>query len=201
MQTFHGWTDNKTFVVVTVGRSKRYGIATLGKKDTFDLIKGTQVALLRLFLTPKTLSSKPKGMPFDVNASLHNLYYEIWRAMLVCTTMNDTRQKVYCWGEILDSISDFIKVEIVLRAPGLKTGLGFNDIVNYSPTFQEVERALYFLLQLATPQDIEGLVDSIGCGQMGKSMHLFEKIKKYMPDECTCIVSEIAAPTTEVSMP
>jgi hypothetical protein len=46
------YTDFKKYVVVKIKDDKRCGIATLGKDENFDLIKGIKVAFLRRFITP-----------------------------------------------------------------------------------------------------------------------------------------------------
>lgn len=49
----HVHTDMKEYVVVTDGFKQEYGVARLGPDETFDILKGTKVALMRFYLTPE----------------------------------------------------------------------------------------------------------------------------------------------------
>lgn len=174
----HGWTDNKSYVVVTADRSKRYGVAALGKRDTFDLLKGTQVALLRLFLTPKTLSSKPRGISFEVQVSPCDLYYEVWR----CFVNRAYWAYISGWHYTIENIAPNLKVAITLRAAGQKTGFGFIGHPEYVPTFREIEKTLSFLLTNDQQSIVNSVIDGVASARTcTPDNQLCTVVDRYLP--------------------
>jgi hypothetical protein len=185
MTNFHGWTDGKSYVIVTAGRSKRYGIAKLGKKDTFDLLKGTQVALLRMFLTPKTLSSKPTGQPFEAEVSPCNLYYEVWRCLICYGYMDVTlvNGEETSWGIIFDMLAANVKVAITQRAPGIELGYGFWGHPDYTPGFKEIEKTLFFFLMNTEPNIVENIIGEVAKSVLSPDAQLCNMVEPYLPEK------------------